>query len=121
MWVHGGTTHLGLSSAWIARLDEADIFGLFENQDSSWGEARRSEKPRLPIAHIVEHPTKDELYAFAFNELAGVDVIAMIADRIAAKVSSSPSAIAASSTLLLSSVGSEIIPPVLTSSKGARV
>ncbi|GMR23725.1 MAG: hypothetical protein BMS9Abin37_2185 [Acidobacteriota bacterium] len=23
--------------------------GLFENQDSSWGEVRRSEKPRLPI------------------------------------------------------------------------
>lgn len=73
MWVHGGTTHLGRSSAWIARLDDAGISGLFENQGSSWGEVRRSEKPRLPIAHIVEHPTEDAVYVFSFNEVFRTD------------------------------------------------
>lgn len=69
MWAHGGTTHLGTSSAWIARLDDAGITPLFENRHSSWGEVRRTEKPRSPIAHVVEHPTNDALYLFSFDEV----------------------------------------------------
>lgn len=69
VWAHGGTTHLGASSAWIARLDDAGMVTLYENEDTLRGEVRRSEKPRAPITHIVEHPTKEQLYVVSYSEL----------------------------------------------------
>jgi hypothetical protein len=50
-------------------LEDAAIVTLYENEETSWGEVRRKEKPRKPITHILEPSGKDALYLFAFDEV----------------------------------------------------
>ena len=69
MLAHGGLTHLSISRAWVARLDDAVVLDVFENELTARAEIRRSEKPREPITHILEHPTSDELYVVAGGEV----------------------------------------------------
>ena len=73
MLAHGGMTHLGRSTAWVARLDDAVLVDVFENEHIARAEIRRSEKPRDPITHVLEPPGTDELYVVAGGEVFRAD------------------------------------------------
>jgi hypothetical protein len=84
VWAHGGMMHLGVSRAFIARVDRGkfeEFEGVFQ-EDSQWAprfpdpdEKKKApyNGPKYPITHIIPDPGGEGLLVFAYTDLFRTD------------------------------------------------
>jgi hypothetical protein len=75
VWAHGGTMHMGVSSAFICRVDGAKTVELMRGDNKAARRAAMEEKPPpkpdrpwLPITHILDE-RDGSLLVFSYNDL----------------------------------------------------
>jgi hypothetical protein len=72
VWAFGGTMHMGIASAVITRVDQAEPRRLFLGESPPFageppekGQATKRERPYLPITHIVEEQGKLRVFSYS--------------------------------------------------------
>jgi hypothetical protein len=73
VWAYGGTSHMGLNSSLIGRVDRGTLEVVYTNEWLAIGESRPPSKPFMPITHIVSIPNSDSLLVFSYSDVFRVD------------------------------------------------